>query len=97
MSTNWGEQFVKIREIRVSKKNIVHRKSKIPSHSPVLTRAEFDIPVGQIEKMFPAFVVLEGEVYLHKRTPLRPLWLTDQMYPRFGGSAVGLAGIAPDT
>ncbi len=97
MSTNWGEQFVKIREIRVSKKNIVHRKSKIPSPSPVLTRAEFDIPVGQIEKMFPAFVMLEGEVHLHKRTPFRALWFTDQMHARLGRSAVGLACIAPDT
>src|ERR1043166_9534615 len=64
--------------------------------SPLGIRAEFDVPVGEVEEMLPAFVVLEAKIDLHELTPLGPLGFADQMHASLGGRAVGLARIAPD-
>ena len=46
--------------------------------------------------MFPAVVMLEPEVDLHEGTPLRPLWLADEMHPGFAWRPVGLPRITRD-
>src|SRR5688572_6234492 len=55
--------------------------------------AEFDVPIGQIEEMLPAIVVLSAEIDLDERTPLRPLGLANEMHAGFGRSTVGFAGV----
>src|SRR5687767_12205568 len=35
--------------------------------------SKLDVPIGEIEKMLPAIVVVHPEVNLDERTPLRPL------------------------
>src|SRR5258705_9019865 len=41
--------------------------------------------------------MLEADVNLHKRTPFRPLGLTNQAHARFGRRAIGLLGITRHT
>src|SRR5881296_4106541 len=43
--------------------------------------------------MLPTVVVLQADVDLHERPPLRPLRLADQMHPRFGRRPVRLLSI----
>src|SRR2546425_10531407 len=47
--------------------------------------------------MFPAIVMLEPEVDLHKRSPLRPLRLANQMHSGLMRRAIRLDGIAAHT
>src|SRR5437867_9848024 len=56
--------------------------------------AQFNVPVRQVKEMFPTVVIMQAEVDLHKRTPLRPLGLADEPHARFLRRAVGLFRIA---
>jgi hypothetical protein len=58
--------------------------------------AEFDVPVGEVEEVFPAVVVRTAEIDLHEWAPLRTLRLADQMHPGFEWGAVRLARVALD-
>ena len=46
--------------------------------------------------MFPAVVVVDVEIDLNERPPLRALGLANQMQPRFERGAVGFARVARD-
>src|SRR6266850_8612545 len=58
--------------------------------------AELDVPVSEVNEMFPAIVLMQTKIDLYKRPPLRPLWLPNQMYAGFLRSAIGFARIAFD-
>ena len=58
--------------------------------------AQFDVPVGEVEEVFPAIVVLQADVQLNKRTPLRPLGLANKVHARFVRGAIGFEGVAVD-
>jgi hypothetical protein len=58
--------------------------------------AQFDVPVGEVDEMFPAIVFLEAEVDLHEWAPLRPLRLANQVDTGFLRCAIGFARIALD-
>ena len=58
--------------------------------------AELDVPVGEIQEVFPAFMLLEAEVHLDERTPLRPFRLADEMHARLVRGAIGLSRITSD-
>ena len=58
---------------------------------------ELDIPVRQIEEMFPAIVVLQTKVDLHEGTPFRPLGLADKVEAGLIWGAVGFECVAIDT
>jgi hypothetical protein len=55
--------------------------------------AQFDVPVSEVEEMFPTVVVTDAEVYLDKRSPFGPFWLANQVHAGFGRGAIGFAGI----
>ena len=59
--------------------------------------AEFDVPIGEVEEVFPAFVMGETEVDLHKGAPLRAFRLTNQVHGRFDRRFIGLAGVTGNT
>ena len=58
---------------------------------------QFDVPVGKIYEVLPAVVLVQAQVDLHKRTPLRPLRFADQTHVRFARKPIALLGIAADT
>src|SRR5208283_3886578 len=57
--------------------------------------AQFDIPVGEVEEVFPAIVCDGGDG--DERTPLRTLRLLDEVHARLGRRAVGFARVAGNT
>src|SRR5580698_1808983 len=59
--------------------------------------AQFHIPIGQVHKMTPTVVPVQGEVDLHKGTPLGALGLAHQVHAGFEGRAIGFARVAGDT
>ena len=67
---------------------VIHRKG--------LIRSKFDVPVSEIQEVFPTFVMLESQIHLNKRAPLGSLGFADEMYPGFRRSAVGLASVTGD-
>ena len=56
--------------------------------------AQFDVPVSEINEMFPTVMPVQAEVDLHKRTPLGPLGLADES--RRPGSKRAMARWAAD-
>src|SRR5690606_27190611 len=58
--------------------------------------SQLDVPVGEIDKMLPAVVLLQAEIDLHERAPLRPLGLANEMHTGFLRCAVCLDRIALD-
>lgn len=56
--------------------------------------AQLDVPVREINEVFPTVVLIEAEIDLHERTPLGPFGFLDQMHPGLLRCAVGLAGVA---
>ena len=57
---------------------------------------EFDVPIGEVDKVFPTVVLLEAEIDLHERPPLRPLRFADQAHVRFARKPIALTCIARD-
>src|SRR6185369_1447348 len=55
--------------------------------------AQLHVPVGQIEEMLPAIVVMKAEVDLDKGPPLGPLGFSDQPHARFLRRAIGLLSV----
>ena len=70
-----------------------------PSCGPV-SRAELiaqlDVPVGEIDEVSPALVMLCAESHVHERTPLRALRSADQRHVGLVREAVPLSRIAGD-
>ena len=66
------------------------------SGSDLRVGAEFDVPVSEIEEVFPTVVLLESQVDLHEGPPLRSLGFADEMHPRFQRRAVRLPGVTRD-
>ncbi len=64
--------------------------------NPLNAFAQLDIPVSQVNEVFPAIVLVQAETDLHEGTPLRPLRFSDKMQPRFLRRAIGLERIAID-
>ena len=58
--------------------------------------SQLHVPVGQIEEMLPAIVVVKAQVDLDKRPPLRPLGFADEPHARFLRRAIGLLRVAPN-
>jgi hypothetical protein len=58
--------------------------------------AQFDVPVREIDKVFPEIVLGRRKRNLDKRPPLRPLRFANQAHVRFAREPVTLAGIAWD-
>src|SRR5258708_4561415 len=69
--------------------------SKTPT-SPLNIFTQLDIPVSQVNEVFPAIVLVQTETDLHEGTPLRPLRFSDEVQAGFLRSAIGLEGIAID-
>ncbi len=57
---------------------------------------QFDVPVSQINEVFPAIVLAQAEADLHEWPPFWPLGLSDQIHPRLVRCAVRLGGVALD-
>ena len=55
---------------------------------------QFDVPVGEIEEMFPTIVVRDPEIDLDKRPPFGAFGFAYQMDPGLVRRAVGLPGVA---
>ena len=71
------------------------RFTETPYNSTLV--AQFDIPVGKIDKMPPAFVLRRGKRNLDEWPPLGPLRFTDQVHVRFLRKSVAFACIARNT
>ena len=56
--------------------------------------AQLDVPVGEVDEMPPAFMLLAAESQVHERPPLRPLRFADQRHVHLMRQPVALAGIA---
>ncbi len=59
--------------------------------------AQFDVPVREIDEVFPELVLGRSERDLDKRPPLRPLRFADQAHVCFTRKPVALARIARNT
>lgn len=59
--------------------------------------SEFDVPVGGVDEVFPAFVQGGAEGEVDERTPLWAFGFFDEAHPGLGGCAVRFAGVAGDT
>ncbi len=59
--------------------------------------AQFDVPVRQIDEVFPEIVLGRSKRDLNKWPPLRSLRFTDQAHMRFARKPVALARIARNT
>lgn len=57
---------------------------------------EFHVPVGEVNEMLPAFVLVQSQIDLNERTPLGPLGLANEMHARLLRRVVGFAGVAGD-
>ena len=58
--------------------------------------AQLNIPVSEIDEVFPEIVLRSGRGDLDKRPPLRPLRFADQAHVRFARKLVTFARIAGD-
>lgn len=58
--------------------------------------AQFHVPIGKVDKMFPAVVMMQAEIDLHERPPFRALGLSNEMHDGFLRSAIGLARVTLD-
>ena len=56
--------------------------------------AQLNIPVGQIDEMPPAFMLLAAESNMQKRAPFRPPGFTDETHMRLVRQPIGFARIA---
>ena len=63
---------------------------------PLNAFAQLDVPVSEINEVFPAIVLVQAETDLHEGTPLRPLGFPDEVQARFLRCAIGLECIAID-
>jgi len=59
--------------------------------------AQLNVPIGQVDKVLPAVMLVEGEINLNEGTPLRPLGFSNQVQACLLRSAVGLECITLDT
>jgi len=59
--------------------------------------AELNVPVSEIDEVFPEIVLGRRKGDLDKRTPLRSLRFSDQAHVRFTWKPVAFARIARDT
>ena len=57
---------------------------------------QLDVPVGEVNEMFPTVMPRQAEVDLHEGTPLRPLGFADEVQSGLLRRAVGLARVALD-
>ena len=57
---------------------------------------EFDVPVGGIDEVFPAFVEGGAEGEMDEGAPLWTFGLFDEAHTGLGGGAVGFAGVTRD-
>ena len=55
--------------------------------------AQLDVPVGQIDKVSPALVLLRREGDVHERPPLRTLRFANQRHMRFMRQPISLSRI----
>src|SRR6266508_3832354 len=58
--------------------------------------AQLDVPVSEIDEVFPQVVLRSGKRNLHKWPPLRPLRFADQAHVRFTREPVAFARITWD-
>jgi hypothetical protein len=58
--------------------------------------SEFDVPVSQIQKVLPAFMVLKPQVDLNEWPPFRAFWFPHQMHASLIWRPVGLARVTGD-
>ncbi len=58
--------------------------------------AEFDVPVGGVDEVFPAFVEGGPEGEMDEGAPLWAFGFFDEAHSGLGWGAVGLAGVAGD-
>ena len=58
--------------------------------------AQLDVPVSEIDEVFPEIVLRSGKRNLNKRPPLRPLRSADQTHVHFSRKSVALTRIAGD-
>ncbi len=58
---------------------------------------QFDIPVGDVEEVPPAFVVLQSDTDLCNGAPFGSFGLSDQLHTGFAGRTIGFMGVAADT
>src|SRR6266702_7900857 len=74
---------------------MVVRAANTPTRS-LNVFTQFDVPVSQVDEVFPAIVLVQAETDLHERTPLGPLGYPDEVQARFLRCAIGLECIAID-
>ena len=58
--------------------------------------AQFDIPIGQIDEVLPAIVLMKGKIDLDERPPFGSFGFANQVHAGFLRSAVGLKRVALD-
>src|SRR4029077_8408203 len=58
--------------------------------------SKLDVPVGEIDEVLPAIVLMQAEVDLDKWPPLRPLRFANEMHPRLLRRAIRFERIALD-
>ena len=58
--------------------------------------AQLNIPISQVDEMFPTVVLVQAETDLHERTPLGPLGFADEVQAGFLRGSIGLERIALD-
>ena len=80
------------RYLPANPKSATHEDERLP----LQILAQLDVPVGEVDEVLPAIVLVEAEIDLHERPPLRPLGLADEMHPGLLRRAIGLVRIALD-
>ena len=58
--------------------------------------AQLDVPVGEVNEVFPTVVLLQAEADLHERAPFRALGFAHEIHAGLVRRAVGLARVALD-
>src|SRR5215210_7593356 len=59
--------------------------------------AQLDVPIREIDKMPPAFMLGCREGYMQERPPFRPLRFTNQCHVRFSRQPISFPRVAGDT
>src|SRR2546430_6650239 len=72
------------------------RASQTPYNSQQRLVAQFDVPVREINEVFPQIVLRRSKSDLDERPPLRSLRFADQAHVCFTREPITLAGIAGD-
>src|SRR5207245_1105812 len=80
----------------LGRETLVRRDHHAPAERLPDVLAEFDVPIGEVEEMFPTIVRHATDRDVDERTPLRALRLLDEMHAGFGRRAVGFACVAQD-